>query len=80
MKLEEQHEKLIAWLDSRSVTDGLSLAQVVEAADVPQSVVIELLKDRGFRSCQMSRQGNRKVWTKAPNGNGPTQLVQYSSL
>lgn len=80
MKLEEQHEKLIAWLESRSVTDGLSLAQVVEAADVPQSVVIDLLKDRGFRSCQMSRQGNRKVWTKAPNGNGPTQLVQYSSL
>ena len=77
--IQDEKEHLIAWLNGLGARDAISLPQVVTAASIPQSQLTEQLTKLGFRKCQMSREGNRIGWTKAPNGVGPTELVSYST-
>ena len=77
LKVEDQHEDLIAWLDKRDVYDAFSLNKLAEATEVPQSKLTTILRNNGFRDCQMAKEGNRKVWTKAPVGIGPRNLVEF---
>jgi hypothetical protein len=77
---ENAHDDLKSWLGGLQTKDALSLQQVVSASSVPQSVLREMMtKDFKFRSCQMKRDRGRNVWTKAPMGVGPTNLVEYKS-
>jgi hypothetical protein len=77
LAIEDAHDGLIGWLDAMGTKDALSLADVVEKADVPKSQLVTLLSERGFRNCQMKSEGGRNVWTKAPNGTGPNHLLEY---
>ncbi|WP_223426642.1 primase-helicase family protein [Tateyamaria pelophila] len=73
----DAQDELKAWLSGLDMNEALSLAQVVGASSVPQSVLIGIMtKEFNFRSAQMK---GRKVWTKAPVGTGPTRLVEYKS-
>ncbi|MEH6647030.1 primase-helicase family protein [Sulfitobacter sp.] len=77
---ENAHDHLKSWLGGLQTKDALSLNQVVSASSVPQSMLKDMMtKDFNFRSCQMKCDRGRKVWTKAPVGVGPTNLVEYKS-
>lgn len=77
LAIEDAYNGLICWLDGMETREALSLADVVSKADVPQSQLVPLLSERGFRKCQMKSEGGRHVWTKAPNGIGPSRLLEY---
>jgi len=79
LSAEESDAHLLSWLDGLGKDQALSLAQVVTAADVPQSKLTEQLRDLGFRDAQMTRgeYKGKKVWTKAPAGQGPTTVATY---
>jgi hypothetical protein len=73
----DAQDDLRDWLNGLQIKDALSLAQVVAASSIPQSVLVKMLPELGFRSCQMKQKGGRKVWSKAPLGTGPTYLEEY---
>ena len=77
--IEDSQEILVSWLKGLDVGDALSLPQVVKIAAVPQSELIKLLSELGFRDRQMKSEGNRKVWTKSPYGVGPKYLREYAA-
>ena len=77
MAVEDQHEDLMAWLGNRGEYDGVSLPKLAEVSQIPHSKLVPILKDMGFRNCQMASEGNRKVWTKAPAGRSPRYLAVY---
>lgn len=79
MTVDEEHEELIAWLNKLTKHEAFSLRKIVETTKVPQSKLLELLPEMGFRNCQMASEGNRKVWTKAPVGKSPDRLIEYNS-
>lgn len=79
MSIDEEHEELIAWLNKLPKHEAFSLRKLVEATKIPQSKLLELLPNLGFRNCQMASEGNRKVWTKTPTGKSPNRLVEYKS-
>jgi hypothetical protein len=74
---EDMHDELTAWLTSLGSDEAFVLAQVVATSSVPQSVLLKMLSEFGFRDCQMKKEGGRKVWTKSPVGIGPRTLVVY---
>lgn len=73
----DAQDDLRDWLVGLQTKDALSLPQVVTASSIPQSVLVKMLPELGFRSCQMKQKGGRKVWSKAPLGTGPTFLEEY---
>ena len=75
----EAHDEVVRWLDSLQTKDAISLADLVARTDMAQSQLTPILTELCFRNCQMKSQGNRKVWTKAPNGTGPNRLVSYQT-
>ena len=75
----EAYDDITTWLSSLGARDALSLDQVVTSSGIPQGELKPLLSKYGFRNCQMKREGNRKVWTKAAPGTGPNTLVTYLS-
>ena len=77
MGLEDQHEDLTTWLANRGETEAISLNKLSDSTQIPRSKLVPLLKDMGFRNCQMASEGNRKVWTKASVGRSPNYLVVY---
>lgn len=77
---DDTRDDLRSWLDGLGPRDALQLAQVQQAASVAQGELTDMLKELGFRNCQMKREGNKKVWTKAPNGVGPEMLKAYSDF
>lgn len=76
---EDKHDDLKMWLEQLGTTDAVQLVQVQEQVNVVQGELIDLLKRFGFRNCQMKSIGNKKVWTKAPSGQGPKTLRQYNA-
>jgi hypothetical protein len=70
----DAQDDLVSWLRGLKSNHAFSLAQVVTASSIPQSVLVKMLPKLGFRSCQMKHEGGRKVWSKAPFGTGPTFL------
>ncbi len=67
------------WLDGLQPRDAFTLANVVPQSGIAQSEMVKLLEQRGLRSCQWKQHGNRKHWTKAPNGVAPNKLVEYQA-
>jgi hypothetical protein len=77
LAIEDAHDGLVSWLDKMDTKDALSLSDVVVKTGVAQSQLVNLLGEKGFRSCQMKSEGGRKVWTKALVGVGPNHLREY---
>ena len=79
LSIEESDAHLINWLDGLAKDQAVSLAQVVTASGVAQSKLTEQLRELGFRDAQMTRgeYKGKKVWTKAPAGQGPTSVAIY---
>lgn len=73
--VEDQHDDLMAWLNNCGEYDAISLPKLVDTSQIPHSKLVPMLKNMGFRNCQMASEGNRKVWTKAPAGRSPRHLV-----
>ena len=73
----QAQDHFVDWLDGLKSRDAFTLANVVAKSGISRTEMVKLLEDRGLRSCQWKQQGNRKHWTKAPNGIAPNNLVEY---
>ena len=67
------------WLEGLNPQDAFTLANVMAASGIARTEMVKLLGKRGLRSCQWKQEGNRKHWTKAPNGVAPDNLVKYQA-
>jgi hypothetical protein len=79
VEVGQAQDRFMDWLDGLKPQDAFTLANVVGESGIAQSEMKKVLEKRGFRSCQWKQHGNRKHWTKAPNGVAPNELVEYQA-
>jgi hypothetical protein len=79
VEVGQAQDHFMDWLDGLKPQDAFTLANVVAESGIAQSEMKKVLEQRGLRSCQWKKHGNRKHWTKAPHGASPNNLVEYQA-
>ena len=79
VEVGQAQDRFVDWLEGLKAQDAFTLTNVVAESGIAQTEMVNLLEKRGFRSCQWRQHGNRKHWTKAPNGVSPNNLIEYQA-
>ena len=79
VEVGQARDRFMDWLDGLQPQDAFTWDNVVAESGIAQSEMKKVLEQRGLRSCQWKKYGNRKHWTKAPHGASPNNLVEYQA-